>query len=215
MSVFKGRYKKPRRHVRFRGPVLQTLKALAGVVQAEAYAQPVTVRPTQEERMATIRQHCPAVFKAVLGLPITLDHIEAEYKLDPNRILNRGDKNVRSGYGPRGCGEETAYDDVVRSAFMLAISGDTGLDPIRCFSTSQIAIAVDAQEGKCYYCGTVFSAACRPVGDHKHPHCRGGRTSQENCAAACRECNAEKSDMSSVEYIEMLRASAGEETRLW
>ncbi|MBQ4857356.1 HNH endonuclease signature motif containing protein [Pseudoalteromonas sp. MMG007] len=51
----------------------------------------------------------------------------------------------------------------------------------------------DEANWKCEYCGTKLDESNSAI-DHKHPRSKGGSDSRENLAAACRMCNAKKSD---------------------
>ena len=52
----------------------------------------------------------------------------------------------------------------------------------------------------CVYCGEVGTDKTLTI-DHRHPKSRGGLTTPENLAAACKPCNQEKTDMPLADYL--------------
>ena len=53
----------------------------------------------------------------------------------------------------------------------------------------------------CYYCGKELKFNLSTL-DHKIPRSRGGRNDFENTVLCCYECNQEKADKTSEEYID-------------
>jgi 5-methylcytosine-specific restriction endonuclease McrA len=65
-------------------------------------------------------------------------------------------------------------------------------------------------EGRCYYCGREF----RPdelTMDHIVPLIRGGRSTKNNIAAACKDCNNRKKHMLPIEWAEYLERLSKED----
>lgn len=74
----------------------------------------------------------------------------------------------------------------------------------------RIAFLFDQQQGKCHYCQRDMVLEAKHVArkdfatkDHVIPRCRGGKTTNENCVAACAGCNIMKGSMSYSNYMTM------------
>ena len=75
---------------------------------------------------------------------------------------------------------------------------------------AKIILLYEAQQKKCYYCGTVFYIPASTPDemntviqlniDHKTPTSAGGLDVIHNLCLTCVVCNAEKADMSEEEY---------------
>jgi len=72
-------------------------------------------------------------------------------------------------------------------------AGLVQLDSKRTFTKKSIEAKLVEQNGRCEYCGIEVSEK-DAVGDHKHPWSKGGPTTNDNLAAACKSCNSSKSD---------------------
>jgi 5-methylcytosine-specific restriction endonuclease McrA len=64
--------------------------------------------------------------------------------------------------------------------------------------------AFRAQNRRCCYCQEPMKMA-QATADHLHARSRGGTTSSENIAAACRECNKVKSSIPEKRFKQMVR----------
>jgi hypothetical protein len=62
--------------------------------------------------------------------------------------------------------------------------------------------------GTCYYCGQRFSPDELTM-DHIIPIIRGGKSTKNNIAAACKECNNKKKHMLPMEWEEYLSGFTG------
>jgi len=62
------------------------------------------------------------------------------------------------------------------------------------FTSDDWLEVLDKQDYKCKYCGAPFSDELPPEVDHVHPLSKGGSHTIGNIVAACRPCNASKSD---------------------
>lgn len=65
--------------------------------------------------------------------------------------------------------------------------------------------------GRCWYCGTHFTAKQRPTRDHLVPRSKGGLTVGRNLVLACTGCNGAKSDMSLETYRRHIQHKRGGE----
>lgn len=61
---------------------------------------------------------------------------------------------------------------------------------------------VQAQRGRCFWCGRDFGPLVRPTVDHVVPRVKGGPSWPENEVAACRRCNAERGHRTPVDWLE-------------
>jgi 5-methylcytosine-specific restriction endonuclease McrA len=52
----------------------------------------------------------------------------------------------------------------------------------------------------CHYCGKPSTTV-----DHKEPRCRGGKSNRANIVPCCVPCNRLKSDMSYLQFVEIMR----------
>ncbi len=95
---------------------------------------------------------------------------------------------------------ETMINNWQRKEGEAADSAPTS-DPKRRFSKGDRQAGLDKSkdaEGtpRCEYCGTALipraGSGNSYEGDHRDPHAQGGRTTQENLAPSCRDCNREK-----------------------
>jgi 5-methylcytosine-specific restriction endonuclease McrA len=64
-----------------------------------------------------------------------------------------------------------------------------------------------ARDKHCLYCGKVLDKYCITI-DHYIPTSKGGTDSLDNCLAACKDCNNEKSDLMPLNFI-LARLSKG------
>jgi len=67
--------------------------------------------------------------------------------------------------------------------------------------------------GTCYYCGRRFSPNELTM-DHIIPMIRGGRSTKNNIATACKDCNNKKKHMLPMEWEEYLTNLASKEDSL-
>lgn len=67
------------------------------------------------------------------------------------------------------------------------------------------SIALDAQEGRCFYCKAPL-LACDATADHRLCVDRGGTDAQENIVAACGACNYAKSDLPEDHFFKLITA---------
>jgi len=59
--------------------------------------------------------------------------------------------------------------------------------------------------GVCYYCGRVFEPKDLTM-DHIVPLARGGRSTKENLATSCKECNTRKKTLLPIEWEEYMES---------
>lgn len=63
--------------------------------------------------------------------------------------------------------------------------------------------ALAEQGGRCHYCKG-FLTAKTATADHKWPRARKGWTTRTNIAAACKECNRAKADLSEGQFFKLI-----------
>jgi 5-methylcytosine-specific restriction endonuclease McrA len=73
------------------------------------------------------------------------------------------------------------------------------------YTVSDIALILDAQDNRCYYCDEVLDQTYHV--DHKQPVSRGGSNWPENLACTCQSCNLSKGAQTESEFV--LRQFAG------
>lgn len=96
-----------------------------------------------------------------------------------------------------------AHPDLVRAKCLNEVAAKR--NAIGSYSASDIALILDAQDYRCYYCDEVLDQSYHV--DHKQPTSRGGSNWPENLAVTCPHCNLSKNAQTEAEFV--LRQFAG------
>ncbi|MBR8173094.1 HNH endonuclease [Burkholderia cenocepacia] len=105
--------------------------------------------------------------------------------------LGETEKVFRGGYSRFGIQSEIAIRPIIAIAGSEVMA--RMLRPELPLGERDNSLLFRRDRNTCAYCAVVF-ARHHLTRDHIHPQSRGGKSSWQNCAAACRECNGRKGD---------------------
>lgn len=121
-----------------------------------------------------------------------IDYSIAYYKEHPRKIKYKHKYNPQ--YYKEGVGKEKKLqNDKLRKWRMANNGGD------KYISKEMREKVFQKYDGRCAYCGKECIAPYHI--DHKIPVCRGGSTTLENLALACKECNQKKYTLTDIEFV--------------